>query len=190
MRASLRGLAPSAATIRAICSAFSSIRCEVRSSICARRHAGVQRNASAAARALSSTTSRSAGVAVGTRAQLGAVPGRPHHQRLAAAVRSTDEQPLLDQVADPHRGGRFHDRAHVAHLQVALRRRQPAPQFVRCIPLTPAVRTGAAGGRHSQLQFGQNLTRLVPARALREGATPSLRGTTWRPPAAILTLPR
>ena len=67
-RASLSGLPPSAAMMRAICSAFSSMRCDVRSRIAARFHAGVQRNASAATRARSRTTSMSSRVAVGTRA--------------------------------------------------------------------------------------------------------------------------
>ena len=42
-RASLSGLPPSAAMMRAICSAFSSMRCEARSRIWARFQAGVQR---------------------------------------------------------------------------------------------------------------------------------------------------
>ncbi len=68
MRASLSGLPLSLAMRRAICSAFSSMRCEARSRIWARRQAGVQRKLSKASRALSSTASRSSAVVVGTRA--------------------------------------------------------------------------------------------------------------------------
>ena len=88
MRASLSGLPPSAAMMRAICSAFSSMRCEARSRISARFHAGVQRNASA-------DGARPREYVVGLvqrrgadRRDLGAVPGAAHHHGLAAAVRS------------------------------------------------------------------------------------------------------
>ena len=87
-RASLSGLPPSAAMMRAICSALSSIRCEVRSRIAARFQAGNQRYASAAARARSRTTSMSSSVAVGISRELGAVPRRAQRHAARRAVRA------------------------------------------------------------------------------------------------------
>ena len=123
-RASLSGLPPSAAMMRAICSAFSSMRCDARSRIAARFQDGVQRNASAATRARSSTRSMSSSVAVGMRAS-----SAPSHGARSVISSPVPYGPLMT------RSG----------ATMSLTRMPAASRAVVLMPILPLLRFHAGG---------------------------------------------